>query len=68
MRLVERPYRSWINQPSTLQPLNYMNGMKCIVVDTGEDKTVTVFFTEGCIVSMEVPRLCIAARTDKAKR
>lgn len=39
-------YRAWVNQPSTLQPLHSMHGMKCIVNDTGE-KSVTLYFTEG---------------------
>jgi len=55
----DKIYRAWINQPSTLQPLHEYHGKRCIVNDT-DDKTVTIYFTEGAIHSMMVPRLCIS--------
>lgn len=47
--------RGWFNQPSTLQPLHRMHGKKCVVNDTKE-KNVTVYFSEGKVLSMVVPR------------
>lgn len=54
-------YRAWINQPSTLQPLNHMHGMKCIVHDEHKaDGEVTLYFTEGDIHSMQARKLWIS--------
>lgn len=47
--------RAWFNQPSTLQPLHRMHGIKCVVDDTKETH-VTVYFSEGKVLSMVVPR------------
>lgn len=50
-----RPYRAWINQPSTLQPLHYMHGVACIAHDEDEGFS-TAYFVEGTVHSMRVPR------------
>lgn len=50
-----RPYRAWIDQPSTLQPLHHMHGKVCIAYDDGDNYS-TVYFTEGDTHSMIVPR------------
>jgi hypothetical protein len=52
-------YRAWINQPSTLQPLNKLHGQRCIVHDTG-DQSVTLYFTDGNVHSMTALRQCIS--------
>jgi hypothetical protein len=52
-------YRAWINQPSTLQPLHALHGVTCIVHDRG-DPSVTLYFTEGAVHSMEAFRTCIS--------
>lgn len=54
-----KTYRAWVNQPSKLQPLHGFHGKKCIVNDYG-DTVVTVWFTEGEIHSMVVPRNCVS--------
>lgn len=48
-------FRARINQPSTLQPMNRMHGMYCIVNDTGED-SITLYFTDGPVHSTTVLR------------
>lgn len=50
--------RAFINQPSANQPLHKLHGKWCVVEDTGK-KTVTIYFTEGEVHSMVVPRLCL---------
>ena len=53
-----RPYRAWIDQPSTLQPHHEMHGVKCIAVDdddTGEGYS-TIYFVDGPLHSMTVQR------------
>lgn len=52
-------YRAWINQPSTLDPCHKHHGKYCIVNDTG-DTSVDVYFTEGVLHSMRVPRLSVS--------
>jgi len=52
-------YRAWINQPSTLDILHNLHGQRCIVQDTG-DRLVRIWFTEGAVHSMEVPRKCLS--------
>lgn len=54
-----KTYRAWINQPSNLQPLHEFHGIRCIVNDCG-DIVVTIWFTEGAVHSMVVPRNCIS--------
>jgi hypothetical protein len=53
------PFRAWINQPSTLQPLHHMHGMRGIVTNI-TDLTATIYFVEGPTVSMVVPKVCIS--------
>jgi hypothetical protein len=52
---MRRTYRAWINQPRTQQALHRLHGRYCIVEDTG-DTSVRVWFTEGSVHSMMVPR------------
>jgi hypothetical protein len=56
---MDKIYRAWINQPSTLQALHYLHGHHCIAQDKGEDH-VRIFFTEGPVHSMRVPRQSIS--------
>ena len=45
------------NQPSTLQPFHKFHWKVGIAVSIeGTDKFVRVYFTEGGIISMEVPK------------
>lgn len=50
--------RAFIDQPSRLQPLYHLDRKKCIVNDTKEE-IVDVYFTEGKVHSMRIPRICI---------
>lgn len=52
-------YRAFINQPSTFDVLHHLCGKRCIVEDGGE-KTVRIWFTEGPVHSMQVPRKCVS--------
>ena len=54
-----RIFRAWINQPSTLQPLHNLHGVKCIAV---EDRpgNVRLYFTEGAVHSMDADPLCVS--------
>jgi len=54
-----KTYRAWINTPSRLDPLTYLHGTKCIVQDDGQPGAVTVWFTEGDVHSMILPRRAI---------
>lgn len=54
-------YRSWINQPSTLQEHHKYHGMFCIVVDYHDSPDfVQVFFTEGPVISTLIRRNALA--------
>lgn len=56
-----RPYRAWINQPSTLQPLHTMHGMRCIAInDPKTPGTADIYFTEGDLISMRADTLCLS--------
>lgn len=56
-----RPYRAWINQPSTTQPLHALHGKRCIAVKhIPDDGMVDVYFTEGSLHSMRVPKRSIS--------
>lgn len=57
--MANRTYRAWINQPSTLDLFQSYHGQKCIVQDDGE-LSVRVWFTEGPIHSMVIPRNCVS--------
>ena len=52
-------YRGWINQPSSLQQLHKLHAKKCIVIDK-KQVCVDIYFTEGDVISMRVPRVCIS--------
>ena len=52
------PYRVWINQPSTLQPLHHLHGKKCIAWND-RPNNVRLFFTDGPIHSMDVDPKCV---------
>lgn len=52
-------YRAWINQPSTRQELHYLHGKRGIVNDDG-NITVQIFFTEGPVHSMQIPRSTVS--------
>lgn len=52
------PYRAWINQPSTLQPLHHLHGKMCIAWND-RPNNVRLFFTEGSIHSMDVDPKCV---------
>lgn len=51
---MERLERAWINQPSTLQPLHNWNG-KNVLRGKAFGGLVTVYFTDGDIISAMVP-------------
>jgi len=52
--------RMWINQPSSFQLLHRLHGANVIAQPPyRHDKTVTVYFTEGDVVSMLVPKECL---------
>jgi hypothetical protein len=56
-----RPYRAWINQPSTLQPLHKYHGMHCIAINDPKTRgTADIYFTDGAIISMRVDTLCLS--------
>ncbi len=46
---MSRPYRAWINQPSTLQPLHHFHGSRVIAYDEGG--VTTIYFLEGKTIS-----------------
>lgn len=52
--------RMWINQPSTLQPLHKMHGVRVLACpDT--DRTMRAYLLSGDIVSMQVPREALSS-------
>lgn len=53
---MKRAYRAWINQPSTLQPGHHLNGRVGIIVDDDGQDSLTMFFTDGDLVSTTVLR------------
>ena len=52
-------YRAWINQPSTQQPLHRLHGVRCIVQDDGS-QSVTIWFVDGPVHSMQALRQCVS--------
>ena len=47
--------RMWINQPSTLQSLHHLHGVRVLACpDT--DRVDRAYFLSGDVVSMQVPR------------
>ena len=55
-------YRAWINQPSTAQLLHEYHGQNVLVYESGylHSDVVRVYFTEGTIISMNVPRIVLS--------
>lgn len=47
--------RCWINQPSSLQPLNSLHGLNVLSVPDGEAGD-RIYFLSGDIISMQVPK------------
>jgi hypothetical protein len=62
-----QPCRMWINQPSTLQPYHKYHGRRVLTVPPviesikgSQFDFITVYFTEGVEVSMEVFLLALS--------
>ena len=53
--------RMWINQPSTLQPLHELHGVR-VLADGNR-----VWFLDGDVVSMEVPPRTLSKGWPKSK-
>jgi hypothetical protein len=47
--------RYWINQPATKQVAHTMHGLN-VLTDMVGDKTVTVYFVSGRIISAVIPK------------
>jgi hypothetical protein len=48
--------RYWINQPSTLQICHKLNGVNVLAEPKPGERTVTVYFLSGEVISQLVPR------------
>lgn len=59
-------YRAWINQSSTLQPLHKYYGKKGIAIE--ENGIITLHFSEGTLLSMVVPKICLSKTYDYSYR
>lgn len=55
---MSRPYRAWVNQPSTLQPLHSHHGTRVIAYD-GPDVT-TIYFLSGDVISVVCPKSALS--------
>lgn len=44
-KTTKRPQRAWINQPSTLQPLHHLHGVR-VLAQWDYDNTFTVYFLD----------------------
>lgn len=53
---MQRHYRAQISQPSTLQPGHHLDRKIGIVVDDEGQDSLTMFFTDGDLVSTTVLR------------
>lgn len=53
---MQRHYRAWVNQPSTLQPGHHLHGRVGIIVDDDGRDSLTMFFTDGDTISTTVLR------------
>lgn len=51
--------RYTIDQPSTLQPLHSMHGVRVLAVPE-TDKVMRVYFLSGEVISQQVPKLCLS--------
>lgn len=47
--------RMWINQPSTLQPLHGLHGVR-VLARPDTDRTARAYLLSGDVISMQVPR------------
>lgn len=52
LKVSQFPFRAWINQPSTMQPLHHLNGTNVLAVHE-YDGTYTIFFLTGDKVSQQ---------------
>lgn len=54
--------RMWVNQPSSAHPLHKHHGQNVIVELSSDvvDKSVRVYFTEGTIISAQIPKLYLS--------
>lgn len=51
--------RMWINQPSTLQPLHELHGVRVLTApDT--DVCARAYFLSGDVISMQVPHVALS--------
>jgi hypothetical protein len=56
-----RPYRAWINQPSSTQPHHAMHGRVCIAInDPKVPGTADIYFTDGGVISMRVDTMVLS--------
>lgn len=53
------PFRAWINQPSTLQPLHRLHGTRVLAVAEYDD-IYRVYFLSGDTISQQVPAACLS--------
>lgn len=53
------PFRAWINQPSTLQPLHRLHGTNVLAVEEYTD-TYRVYFLSGETISQHVPATALS--------
>ena len=51
--------RCWINQPSTLQPLHHLHGVRVLATPDYGD-SYCVYFVEGDVISASVPGLALS--------
>lgn len=47
--------RMWVNQPSTLQPLHRLHGVR-VLAHADTDRTMRAYFLSGGVISMQIPR------------
>lgn len=58
--------RMWVNQPSTLQPLHEMHGVRVLACpDT--DRTARAYFLSGDVIDMQVPREALSEGWPEAR-
>ena len=53
------PFRAWINQPSTLQPLHHLHGTNVLAVHE-YGSTFRIYFLSGDCISQQADRLCLS--------
>lgn len=52
--------RMWINQPSTLQPLHRLHGVR-VLAGPDTDETMRAYFLEGDVIDMQIVRQALSA-------